>query len=101
MGENIAFLKRKLKIITDFTEGLNRRRVRQLTELLRHQSSPKLDVDVMLNIWHLNGQLRHPEQSQAWRLQHATYMASQTDTETIEAAESANVLLLKRHNSDV
>ncbi|GFW58409.1 ATP-dependent DNA helicase [Trichonephila clavipes] len=40
-------------------EGLNRRRVRQLTELLRHQSSPKLSVDVMLNIWHPNGLLRH------------------------------------------
>ncbi|PRD20183.1 UNVERIFIED_CONTAM: hypothetical protein NCL1_55314 [Trichonephila clavipes] len=41
-------------------EGLNRRRLRQFTELPRHQSSPKLGVDVMLNIWQLNGLLRHP-----------------------------------------
>ncbi|GFX13709.1 hypothetical protein TNCV_1922221 [Trichonephila clavipes] len=34
--------------------------VRQLTDLLRHQTSPKLDVNRPLNIWHLNGLLRHP-----------------------------------------
>ncbi|GFV83732.1 uncharacterized protein TNCV_2555201 [Trichonephila clavipes] len=63
----------------------------QLTELLRHQSGPKLGVDVMLNIWHLNGLLR-----QARRLQHAIYMASQRDTETIEAAESHKRAIAER-----
>ncbi|GFV16142.1 hypothetical protein TNCV_3379061 [Trichonephila clavipes] len=41
----------------------------------------------MLNVWHLRA-AETPEQSQARRLQHATYMASQRETETIEAAES-------------
>ncbi|GFW93103.1 hypothetical protein TNCV_3888441 [Trichonephila clavipes] len=78
-------------------EGLNRRSVRQLTELLRHQSGPKPGVDVMLNIGHLNGRAAEtPEQSQARRLQHATYMASQRDTETIEAAESRKRAVAER-----
>ncbi|GFX20263.1 uncharacterized protein TNCV_1438221 [Trichonephila clavipes] len=59
----------------------------QLTELLRHQSGPKLGVEVRQNIWHLNGLLRHPNSPKlcvfsmqlTWRLR---------DTETIEAAES-------------
>ncbi|GFU79766.1 hypothetical protein TNCV_3776341 [Trichonephila clavipes] len=33
--------------------------VMQLTELLRHQSGPKLGDDFRQNIWHLNGLLRH------------------------------------------
>ncbi|GFX40426.1 hypothetical protein TNCV_4320591 [Trichonephila clavipes] len=37
-----------------------------------------------------------PEQSQARRLQHATYMASQRDTETIEAAESRKRAVAER-----
>ncbi|GFV71619.1 hypothetical protein TNCV_3534101 [Trichonephila clavipes] len=44
-------------------QGWNRRSVRQITELLRYQSSPKVGVDVMSNIWHLNGLLRHPNSS--------------------------------------
>ncbi|GFW30258.1 uncharacterized protein TNCV_3850291 [Trichonephila clavipes] len=74
-------------------EGLNRRSVRQLTELLRNQSGPNLGV--MLNIWHLNGLLRHPKSPKlgvfsmqlTWGLR---------DTETFEAAESRKRAVAER-----
>ncbi|GFS53224.1 hypothetical protein TNCV_1227751 [Trichonephila clavipes] len=50
----------------------------------------------MLNIWHLNGLLRHPNSSKLGVFQHATYMASQKDTETIEAAESRKRAVAER-----
>ncbi|GFX85728.1 hypothetical protein TNCV_2471301 [Trichonephila clavipes] len=52
-------------------EGLNRRSVRQNTELLRHQSSSKVGFDGMLNIWHLNELLRHLNSPQVRRQQNA------------------------------
>ncbi|GFV33802.1 hypothetical protein TNCV_2145081 [Trichonephila clavipes] len=76
-------------------EGLNRRSVRQLTELLRHQRGPKLSVDVMLNIWHLNGLLRHPKSPQlgVFSMQHTWRLR---DTEIIEAAESRKRAVAER-----
>ncbi|GFY24217.1 hypothetical protein TNCV_1012701 [Trichonephila clavipes] len=49
------------------------RRLEQAEREVAHRAAetpePKLGVDVMLNIWHLNGVLRHPNKSQARRLQ--------------------------------
>ncbi|GFS57402.1 uncharacterized protein TNCV_492431 [Trichonephila clavipes] len=69
-------LRKKLNLTSRFhkpnCEGLKRRSVRQLTKLLT------------------------PEQSQARRLQQATYMAFQRDTETNEAAESRKRAVAER-----
>ncbi|GFW41209.1 retrovirus-related Pol polyprotein from transposon 412 [Trichonephila clavipes] len=74
--------------------GLNRRSVRQLTELPRHQSSPKRrrHAEYMAT----QRAAETPVQSQTRRLQQATYMASQRDTETIEAAESRKRAVAER-----
>ncbi|GFW56346.1 hypothetical protein TNCV_2088551 [Trichonephila clavipes] len=69
-------------------EGLNRRSMRQLTELLRHQSSSKLNVNRMLNISHLNGLLRHPHSPKFGVFSRRLTWRLKRDTETVEAAES-------------
>ncbi|GFY15426.1 hypothetical protein TNCV_1572371 [Trichonephila clavipes] len=81
---------------------LNRQSVRQLTELLRHQSGSKLGVDVMLNIWHLNGLLRHPNSPKlgVFSMQ-LTWRLREIQKPIEEQLNLSNVLFLKGHNSDV
>ncbi|GFR05136.1 hypothetical protein TNCT_264971 [Trichonephila clavata] len=74
---------------------------RQLTELLRHQSSPKLGVNDILNIWHLKELIRRQNSPKngvfsrrlAWRFKEIQKPLKQLNI--------TDVLLLKGHNRDV
>ncbi|GFS88812.1 hypothetical protein TNCV_1000251 [Trichonephila clavipes] len=85
----------------DELKGLNRRSVRQLTELLRHQSSLKLGVNGTLNIWHLNGLLRRPNRPRLGFFSRRLTRRLKKIQKPLMHFNLADALLLEGHNSDV
>ncbi|GFW52712.1 hypothetical protein TNCV_2392921 [Trichonephila clavipes] len=82
------------------------RRLEQAEREVAHRAAeiperPQAHVDVMLNIWHLNGLLRHPISPKLGVFSMQLTWCLREIQKPLKQLNFVNLLLLKGHNSDI